>query len=187
MSDIRTTENHAQTWVDPEEVRAGADSAVETSNQTAVRPTRAAAKSSTGAAPTPKKKSISNNAFNFIVDSIMVVSGMCVLAATMILAFVFPAPSASAGYSVWGYGYDGWVRFLISNISIFLVLILLHIILHWVWVCMFVTSRLSKRLGRKITLDDSAKTIWGVVVLIVVLTIVAIFVGAASFALVEPT
>lgn len=137
-------------------------------------------------APAQKKKSLSSNAFNFIVDCIMVVSGTCVLAATMMLAFVFPAASQSAGYSVWGSGYDGWVQFLVANISIFLVLILLHIILHWSWVCMFVTSRLSKRLGRKIVLDDSAKTIWGVVALIIVLTIAAVFVGAASFALVEP-
>lgn len=149
------------------------------------------ARSQTRSAPAkkaaaPKKKSLSNNAFNFIVDCIMLVSGMCVLAATMVLAFVFPAPSQAAGYSIWGYGYDGWARFLIANISIFLVLILLHIILHWVWVCMFVTSRLGKRLGRRITLDDSAKTIWGVFALIVVLTIVAVFVGVASFSLVEP-
>lgn len=138
------------------------------------------------AAPAKEEKSLSSNAFNFIVDCIMVVSGTCVLAATMLLAFVFPAASKSAGYSVWGTGYDGWVQFLVANISIFLVLILLHIILHWSWACMFVTSRLSKRLGRKVVLDDSAKTIWGVIALIVVLTIAAIFVGAASFALVEP-
>ncbi len=133
-----------------------------------------------------KKKSLSSNAFNFIVDCIMTISGTAVLAATMMLAFVFPPASRAAGYSVWGKGYDGWVQFLVVNISIFLILILLHIILHWSWACMFVTSRLSKRLGRKISLDDSAKTIWGVVALIVVLTIAAVFVGAASFSLVEP-
>lgn len=149
-------------------------------------PKRAARRVNPAPQAPPKKKSLSSNAFNFIVDVIMLVSGTCVLAATMLLAFVFPTASKAAGYSVWGHGYDSWVSFLIANISIFLVLILLHIILHWNWACMFVTSRLGKRLGRKITLDDSAKTIWGVIALIVVLTIVAVFVGAASFALVEP-
>ena len=63
-------------------------------------------------------------------------------------------------------------------------LVLLHLILHWSWVCSFVASRLSKFTGRQVTVNESSKTIWGVATLIFVLTCIGAVLLVAEFSVV---
>lgn len=132
-----------------------------------------------------KKKKLSNNAINFIVDFILLLSFMASMTICGIVQFIFPAAGKTTGWTLFGYGYESWIRALSVSLAIFGVLVLLHLILHWNWVCSFVTSRLTKFLDRKVTMDDSAKTIWGVAVLIVVLTAMGSAIAVAEFCIVE--
>ncbi len=136
--------------------------------------------------PQTPRKGLSNNAINFIVDSILLAAFLFVLCAAAIVQFVFPGAAASNGVALWGYGLDGWIRILTGSLAVFGLLVLLHLILHWSWVCSFVSSRLSKALNRRITVTESAKTLWGVGTLIVVLTIMGAVVAAAEFCIVVP-
>jgi len=71
-------------------------------------------------------------------------------------------------------------------IALFGLCVLLHLILHWTWICGFVTGRLSRWTGRRLALNESEKTLYGVSTLIVVLTMLGAFVTAADFALRPP-
>lgn len=133
-----------------------------------------------------RSKGLSRNAINFIVDAILLVSLMSVLFFSLVLTFVLPMGAKAAGYSIWGVDRDGWVNLLNANIYIFSVLVLLHLILHWSWVCMFVSSRLGKALGRRFVIDDAAKTVWGVAGLVAVLGVILIGIIAAEFAMIAP-
>lgn len=143
-------------------------------------------KADTRGQPHTPRKGLSNNAINFIVDSILLAAFLFVLCAAAIVQFVFPGAGASNGVALWGYGFDGWIRILTGSLAVFGLLVLLHLILHWSWVCSFVSSRLSKALDRRLTVTESAKTLWGVGTLIVVLTIMGAVVAAAEFCIVVP-
>lgn len=138
------------------------------------------ARQPSGVATRPRR-GLSPSAVNFILDSIMLVAFMAVPIVTAIVQVILPEPTRAAGASLWGLNYAGWIKILSGTIVVFAVLILIHLILHWNWVCGFVTSRLSKALNRRVAMTESTRTLWGVSVLIVVLTLMGIVVAAAEF------
>ena len=134
-------------------------------------------------APKPTRR-LSNNAINFIVDAILLVAFMIVLTVTAIVQFILPDTSKATGWTLWSLNRTIWQRILAGSIAVFGLVVFLHLILHWSWVCSFVSSRLSKVLGRPVTVDESAKTIWGVATLIFVLTCIGGVLLVAEFSIV---
>ena len=63
---------------------------------------------------------------------------------------------------------------------------LVHLILHWTWAIGHVSARLSKRWGRSVRPQKSAKTIDGVSTLIAMLTFLGLWVLIADFAIKPP-
>ena len=118
---------------------------------------------------------MSKTLLNFVLDSILAFSFLAVLWSATALQFVFPPAFHAQGWSLWGWNYEQWARFQFLSLCIVAVLILLHVMLHWSWVCGVATQRLGKRLGRKITLDDSHQTIVGVGMLIGLLHLLGVF------------
>lgn len=131
-----------------------------------------------------RRKGISKNAINFIVDSLLLLAFMTTLWTTSVVQFVFPAGSQAAGWTLWGFDYDAWCAIQTGAIAWFSLVVLLHLILHWQWVCAFVTSRLSKSTGRRIVLREATKTLYGVGFLIVVLTVLGVLLILAEFQIV---
>jgi len=135
-------------------------------------------------APVRPARRLSNNAINFIVDLFLLIAFMIVLTVTAIVQFILPDSSRATGWTLWSFNRTIWQRILAGSIAVFGLLVLLHLILHWGWVCSFVSSRLSKMLGRPVTVDESAKTIWGVATLIFVLTCIGTVLLVAEFSVV---
>jgi hypothetical protein len=129
---------------------------------------------------------MSRSTANFIVDAVLLLLFVIALAAQMALQFAFPAGTQADGWRLWGLGYDAWSRISFASLAGFAVGVLVHLMLHWNWVCGFVTARLGRSRGRPVALNDSEKTIVGVTLLIIVLTTIGGFVGAATFAIAEP-
>jgi hypothetical protein len=59
--------------------------------------------------------------------------------------------------------------------------------LHWSWVCGVLASRASRWLGRTVRLDDGARTLYGVGLLILLLHVVGVCVAAAALSIQAPT
>lgn len=129
----------------------------------------------------PAKKGISRTALNFWVDFGILVLLCNTMWIAGVVFFVFPAPSESAGWNVFGYDFDQWSFALLLSFSAFCLGVLVHLILHWTWILGVITSRLSRWKGERVTLNESAKTLYGVGSMIVVLTILAILIMAAEF------
>lgn len=126
--------------------------------------------------------------FRFLVDTTMLLLFLGVLATTAVVQFIFPAGTRAAGWILWGLGYDAWSLLQGVSIAAFTLNVLVHLILQWNWVCNFITSRISRRRGdeRHTPLPDGIKTIYGVSVLIAVLTLLGLLLIAAEFTIRAP-
>lgn len=128
---------------------------------------------------------MTRSAVNFLVDALVASLFLAMLGVAAIVHLIFPPATLADGWTVWGLGYDGWSVIELAAICLFSVGVLVHLILHWAWVCGFVTTRLSKRLRRRIAIGESAKTLYGVGTLLIALTILGVVLTAARFALME--
>jgi hypothetical protein len=122
---------------------------------------------------------VSKTMVNFVVDATLLTLAVLLLFTAAVLRFVFPAPSSAAGWLLWGYGYDAWASFQFVLVAVIGLSILLHVMLHWSWVCGVIATRLLRREGRRAKLDDGQQTLWGVGMLIVVVNILGLLVGLA--------
>lgn len=121
--------------------------------------------------------------FRFLIDLTMLLLFVVVLSSAAIVHFIFPPGTQAAGWLLWGLSFDQWNLILGASIAVFTLNLLLHLILQWNWVCNFLTSRLARRRGneRHTPLPDGVKTIYGVTLLITVLTLIGAFLAAAQF------
>ena len=122
---------------------------------------------------------MSRTAVNFALDVVLLLITLTLVFTTAVLRFVFPVPSASAGWTLWGSSYDSWANFQFVLMSLVAGAVLVHIMLHWSWVCGVVITKLLRRSVRTARLDDGSQTLWGVGMLIVVLHLLAALVGIA--------
>lgn len=129
---------------------------------------------------------MSRSTLNFCVDLTLLTVFALVLVITAILHFVFPPGMAAEGWTLWGAGYTGWSRMQLACISLMGICVLVHLLLHWTWVCGFIMASASRRGGRRRALNESEKTLYGVASLITVLTLLGALVAAAEFSIRPP-
>ncbi len=122
---------------------------------------------------------ISRTVFNFLLDTTLLVITSALLFTGAVLRFVFPAPTAAAGWTLWGQGYDAWANFQFMLLAAIALAILLHVMMHWSWVCGVVITRLLRRSAREANVDDGSRTLWGVGMLIVLVNLIGALVGLA--------
>ncbi len=122
---------------------------------------------------------MSRSAFNFLLDTILLILYSALLCSSSVLRFVFPPAAEADGWTLWSLTYEQWNDVRFGFLAAMTFGILLHLILHWNWVCGFVATRLSKRSAARIVLDDGTKTLYGVSMLIVVVTAFGALIGLA--------
>jgi hypothetical protein len=105
------------------------------------------------------------------------------LGAAVVVRFVFPPGPAAAGWTLWGMDYDTWAGIQFGLLAILAGGILVHVMLHWSWVCNVLTSRLA---GRGSRVDDGLQTIYGVGLLIGLLLAVGAVLAAAVLTIQGP-
>ena len=95
-----------------------------------------------------------------------------------VIRFVFPR-GAGPEWKVWGATLLDWNEALSVVYCVFSVGIMLHVMLHWTWVCGVISTKL---LGKKATKDDGTQTLIGVglIALMVHLLIGGILVAKAG-------
>lgn len=100
---------------------------------------------------------------NLLLDAALLVVFMALCFAAVVVRFVFPPGPAAAGWNLWGLDYDAWGGIQFGLVAVLAGGILVHVMLHWSWVCNVLASRLA---GRGARVDDGLQTIYGVALLI---------------------
>lgn len=106
---------------------------------------------------------------NFWLDFLLLIL-FCLLSwVSVVLRFVFPVGPVAFERTLWGMNFDQWNSIQFIVLCVFATGILLHVMLHWSWVMGLIRKRFV-RSGK--TPEKSLDTIYGVVLLIVLLHLI---------------
>jgi len=112
---------------------------------------------------------------NFYLDVLLGLIFTAMLAITGVIRFVFPAPTLAAGWKLWGLTLDDWSQLQFVVMAIFGAGVVLHVMLHWTWVCGMLTRG---RAQSSLRTDNGIQTLVGVAVLAVMLHVIGLLVLA---------
>ena len=127
---------------------------------------------------------MSRTVVNFLLDTALLVAFSCLIVTGTIVRFVFPPFHEAKAWRLWGLGYDEWVSLEFAALAILALGVLIHVMLHWSWVCGVMATRLSR--DKKAKLDGGTQTLYGVGLLIVVLNVIGLAVAAAALSIQPP-
>lgn len=123
---------------------------------------------------------MSRASINFLVDCVLFLLFLSLFWTSILIQSFLPPPSESHGATVAGLGYDQWARISFWLTIAFAIIVGLHLILHWTWVCGFVATRWARLRGRRVEMNESVRTVYGVIMLISVITLFLALWFAAS-------
>jgi hypothetical protein len=126
---------------------------------------------------------MSRTLINFCLDALLLLITLGLIWTTCVLKFVFPPATRAAGWVLWGMGYDGWSDLQSGLLAVIALAILVHIMLHWNWVCGVIAARLLRRGGK---VDDGVQTLYGVGTLIALVLATTGVLIAAEFMIRAP-
>ena len=137
-------------------------------------------KTASGISP---KKRRSKTLLNFWLDATLMIVFVTLGIVAVIVQFVFPPGVAARGWILWGMNYGEWCGLQFGLLSTMALGVLVHVMLHWIWVCGVISRRLMKL--SKLP-DDGIRTIYGVGLLIVLLNVAGIVIAIAKLSLNPP-
>lgn len=120
---------------------------------------------------------------NFLLDTTLLVAFLVLVWCSVVVRFVFPPGPDAQGWILWGMTYDYWAGLQFGLIATLALGLLIHVMLHWNWVCGIVASRLG---GTKGKVHDATQTLYGVGLLIVIFNVVGLGVAAAALSIHAP-
>ncbi len=126
---------------------------------------------------------ISRTVINFWLDSILMLTFVALSITAVIVQFVFPPGVAAKGWLLWGMNYGQWCSLQFGVLCVLGLGVIVHVMLHWAWVCGVVVRKL---LHRKELPDDGIQTVYGVGLLIALLLTAATVIGFAMLTIQMP-
>jgi len=127
---------------------------------------------------------MSRTSLNFLLDCFLLMAFSTLACCSVIVRFIFPPGPEARGWLLWSLSYDQWATMQFALLSILSVGILIHVMLHWSWVCGVVATRLAR--DKKAKLDDGTQTIYGVGFLIVIVNLLGLAIAAAALSIQGP-
>ena len=124
---------------------------------------------------------------NFCLDALLLAFFVVLCTSSVIIEFVFPVGVHAEGWLLWGQSYAAWCRFRFSILAAMAGAVLLHVMLHWSWVCGAIASRIGSKQTGAAAKDDPSRTLWGVGLLILVANLIGVIVAAAALSIHAPT
>jgi hypothetical protein len=140
----------------------------------------------TVASPGAKAGGISRTVVNFWLDAALAVNFLALVWVSFVLRFVFPRSADTAGWSLWGYGYGQWQNLQFGLLCVLLFGVVVHVMLHWTWVCGVITNHLPKIDGKPRRWDDGTRTLLGVGLIVVLLNILGVLMALAALMVQSP-
>ena len=126
---------------------------------------------------------LSRPVVNFWLDALLLLLFLLQALTAVIVQFVFPPASAAQGWTLWGLSLVDFCSLQFAFTALLGLGILIHLMLHWSWVCAVVARRLFKKSQVP---DSGLQTIYGVGLLIVVLVTGAAVTGLATMTIQMP-
>ena len=114
----------------------------------------------------PTRRKLSMSLINFWLDASLLVTIGVIGWVSVMFQVVFPTPTTADGWTLWGLSYNQWHDLQFGSICFCALAILLHVMLHWNWVCGVIAAQVLKLKTRP---DDGMQTIYGVATMIVFL------------------
>ncbi len=127
---------------------------------------------------------MSRTLINFFLDTFLAIVLMVLIWLTFTLQVAFPPPTAAAGWTLWGLSYNAWSRIQFGAFCVLVGGVLVHIILHWTWVCAVIAKQFFGKKPK--TQDDGTLTLYGVGTLVVLFNLLGAALAAAYFAVQSP-
>lgn len=119
--------------------------------------------------PQTQRKKKSRVILNFWLDALLLVTVVFIGWVSALLHVVFPAPTKSDGWLLWGLSFDQWNDIRSTALCVCALLALEHVVLHWNWVCSTIATRIFRVKSRP---DEGVQAVYGVGTFIVVLAII---------------
>jgi hypothetical protein len=130
---------------------------------------------------------MSRTILNFWLDVLLLLSFAFGLWAAVVVRVVFPPGTAATGWRLWGFTFDQWWDFQFTLLCVFALTVVVHVMLHWTWVCGIVSSRLFRdRDGAKRQWTDGERTLLGVALLVALMIVMGVPLAAAMFSVQSP-
>ena len=130
---------------------------------------------------------MSRTLLNFWLDVLLLATFLVLLWLSVVLRFLFPPGLNAGGWSLWGWRHLQWRDAQFTTLCVFTLEILLHVMLHWSWVCGVITRRWFKSSdGKKTKWDDGKRTLVGVGFMIVLLNLMGLAMAAAALTIQKP-
>lgn len=131
---------------------------------------RAAAAKRTDEPTKPQgKRRVSMSVINFWLDATILGALLLLGWESATLQFIFPPPTLAAGWTLFGLTYDQCRDIQFATLCTFALGILVHVMLHWNWVCSVIATQVLRTSERP---DEGMQTIYGVATLIVLLHVI---------------
>jgi hypothetical protein len=122
---------------------------------------------------------------NFWLDFILLVLFSGLMAVSVIVRFIFPPVVYAQGWVLWGGTLWNWMNIQFSLVAALTLGIMLHVMLHWSWICGLIAAKLKR--DKKSKVDDGLQTIYGVGFLIVLLSLIGFALAYAKLTIVPPS
>ena len=130
---------------------------------------------------------MSRTLLNFWLDTALLVLFLSWVWLVFVVRFVFPPGTLAQGWLLWGLTFDQWLEIEFWTLCLFALAVLIHIMLHWTWVCGVITSRLIRRRdGTKRQWTDGERTLFGVGLMVVLFNILGLAFAAAMLMVQRP-
>lgn len=126
---------------------------------------------------------VSPAVINLWLDTLLKLAFVALSITAVIVQLVFPPGVAAKGWQLWGMDFGQWCSIQFGIQAALGVGVVVHVMLHWKWVCGVVVRKL---LHRKELPDDGLRTIYGVGLLIALLLTGATIVGIAMLTIQMP-
>ena len=130
---------------------------------------------------------ISKTIVNFWLDTLLLVLFVTYCWSSVVLHFVFPPGTQALGWTLWGRDYVWWRDVQFGILCVLALAILIHVMLHWSWVCGVVSSRFARKKEGAAARDDGSRTLWGVGLLILVVNLVGLGIAVAALTIQSPS
>ena len=127
---------------------------------------------------------MSKTLINFFLDVLLLLITLGLVFASCILHLVFPSATSSQGWRLWGLDYDQWAMIQFTLLAVIVLAILLHVMMHWTWVCAVIATRFFKK---RLDPQDSTQTLYGVGTLILILVLLGCLLITAQMTIQKPS